>query len=214
MEDCNTTYRQWLAVRTWFSSTMLAPHWKQDNPQHSFSRHCHGHECLRASVPPTMRDETSGSIVGLPQFTTSTSTESQGRQATNWATYGTSFCTLMTDTRKTFTCCKPFQRDFHTVMPFYNILADMSHFAVPLQFQSQVNSCFIVLPDTAWKFIGTEMQQAAVQCTEFLWVLTCLPATGLSFHSYCLFLFLSRVSTITTSIIRKKTVEQDHNALR
>jgi len=57
---CLWAYRQWAAV-SMVEGPITLP------PQDPSTRHCHGHECCLASVPPTIRDtETSGWIAGLP----------------------------------------------------------------------------------------------------------------------------------------------------
>jgi len=78
-------YKQWAAVRMCFSPITLPPQplaqstvgWKSNT-----TSHCHGQEFLRASVPPTMRNETSGSIFGTPQSPARTSTECCNATAT------------------------------------------------------------------------------------------------------------------------------------
>ena len=66
--DCSMAYRQCAAVRIYLLPITLPPH-RGDHPYPTLSntRHCHGHECWRASSPPTIRvNQTRGSMAGLP----------------------------------------------------------------------------------------------------------------------------------------------------
>jgi len=72
-------HKQWAAERIYLSPITLAPQPLAQSMvglKSNTKLHCHGHEYLRASVPPTIRNETSGSILGMPQPPASTSTES------------------------------------------------------------------------------------------------------------------------------------------
>ena len=65
---CSMAYRQCAAVRIYLSPITLPPHrGVHPYPTLSNTRHCHGHECWRASSPPTIRvNQTRGSTAGLP----------------------------------------------------------------------------------------------------------------------------------------------------
>ena len=68
-------YRQWAAVRMCLSPITLPPQLIELSTiglKSITKLHCHGQEYLRASVPPTMRFETSGSNLGMPQLPAST----------------------------------------------------------------------------------------------------------------------------------------------